>query len=157
MKGVKTEFFTLCMAFRKVIFFIYQKIYLSDRVPLKWSLTLKTKSCLDTCQLTHWATILHLILFVLGYWKIYTANSQCISQNQKFTLYQGDCPEHVMALDESLPSAEDKDKEETFQDTEFGSLRNHVTRKVSKLKRKLLLWKHYYITIFFVFTWNWTT
>ena len=57
-----------------------------------------------------------------------------------------------MAVDESLPSPEDKDKEETFQDTEFGSLRNHVTRKVSKLKRKLLLWKHYYITIFFVFT-----
>ena len=34
MKGVKIEFFTLCMAFRKVIFFIYQKIYVSDRVPL---------------------------------------------------------------------------------------------------------------------------
>ena len=34
MKGVKIEFFTLCMAFRKVIFFIYQKINSSDRVPL---------------------------------------------------------------------------------------------------------------------------
>ena len=34
VKGVKIEFFTLCIAFRKVIFFIYQKIYLSDRVPL---------------------------------------------------------------------------------------------------------------------------
>ena len=35
VKGVNIEFFTLCMAFRKVIFFIYQKISLSDRVPLK--------------------------------------------------------------------------------------------------------------------------
>ena len=34
MKGFQIEFFPLCIAFRKVIFFIYQKIYLSDRVPL---------------------------------------------------------------------------------------------------------------------------
>ena len=35
MKGVKIEFFTSYIVFRKVIFFIYQKIYLSDRVPLR--------------------------------------------------------------------------------------------------------------------------
>ena len=35
MKGVKIEYFTLCIALRKVIFFIYQKINSSDRVPLK--------------------------------------------------------------------------------------------------------------------------
>ena len=38
MKGVEIEYFTLCIALRKVIFFIYQKIYLSDRVPLKINL-----------------------------------------------------------------------------------------------------------------------
>ena len=34
MKGVEIEYFTLCIALRKVIFFIYQKINSSDRVPL---------------------------------------------------------------------------------------------------------------------------
>ena len=34
VKGVKIEFFTQCMTFRKVTFFIYEKNYLSDRVPL---------------------------------------------------------------------------------------------------------------------------
>ena len=34
VKGVEIEYFTLCIALRKVIFFIYQKINPSDRVPL---------------------------------------------------------------------------------------------------------------------------
>ena len=35
MKGVQIEYFTLCIAFRKVISFIYQKNNSSDRVPLR--------------------------------------------------------------------------------------------------------------------------
>ena len=34
MKGVKFEYFTLCIAFRKVVSFIYQRINSSDWVPL---------------------------------------------------------------------------------------------------------------------------
>ena len=40
MKGVEIEYFTLCIALRKVIFFIYQKINSSDRVPLREKLVL---------------------------------------------------------------------------------------------------------------------
>ena len=36
VKGVDIEFFTLIIVFRRVISFIYQKFYLSDRVPLTW-------------------------------------------------------------------------------------------------------------------------
>ena len=35
VKGVDIEFFTLIIVFRRVISFIYQKCYLSDRVPLR--------------------------------------------------------------------------------------------------------------------------
>ena len=34
MKGVKIEFFDFCKVFGRVISFLYQKFYLSDRVPL---------------------------------------------------------------------------------------------------------------------------
>ena len=35
MKGVEIKFFTLCTVFRRFLSFIYQKFYLSDRVPLR--------------------------------------------------------------------------------------------------------------------------
>ena len=44
-KGVQIDFFPLCIAFRKVIFLIYQKIYLSDRVPLSFTIFRGDRLC----------------------------------------------------------------------------------------------------------------
>ena len=49
MKGVKIEFFTLHIAFRTVIFFIYHKIHLSDRVPLSLFLSFVMTSVNRSC------------------------------------------------------------------------------------------------------------